>query len=55
VLKERLISAASAGALSISCRTWIGCCVGTPPGPGTAEIFPAISIARASDSTSTIW
>ena len=24
----------------------IGCCVGTPPGPGTAESFAAISIAR---------
>ena len=40
---------------SITCRTWIGCCVATPPGPGTAESFAAISIARASDSTSTIW
>ena len=29
--------------------------VATPSGPGTAEIFAAISIARASDSTSTIW
>ena len=27
----------------------------TPSGPGTAEILPAISIARSSDSTSTIW
>src|SRR6266545_7369276 len=48
------ISATSDGALSITCRTWIGCCVAAPPGPGTAEIFAAISIARASDSTSTI-
>jgi len=43
------------GDWSITCRTWIGCCVDTPPGPGTAEIFAAISMARASDSTSTIW
>jgi hypothetical protein len=48
------ISATSDGARSITCRTWIGCCVATPPGPGTAESFAAISIARASDSTSTI-
>ena len=33
------ISATSDGASSITCRTWIGCCVATPPGPGTAEIF----------------
>ena len=49
------ISATSDGAWSITCRTWIGCCSATPSGPGTAEILAAISIARASDSTSTIW
>ena len=37
-----------------SSRTWIGCCSATPPGPGTAEYLAAISIARSSDSTSTI-
>ena len=36
-------------------RTWIGCWVGTPPGPGTAESRAAISSARSSDSTSKIW
>ena len=36
-------------------RTMIGCSVARPPGPGTAEILAAISIARASESTSTIW
>jgi hypothetical protein len=49
------ISVTFEGAWSMTCRTWMGCCVGTPPGPGTAETFAAISIARASDSTSTIW
>jgi hypothetical protein len=49
------ISATSDGACVITCRTWIGCCSATPSGPGTAETFAAISIARASDSTSTIW
>ena len=48
------ISSAFAGPLSITWRTWIGCWVGTPPVPGTAEIFAAISSARSSDSTSTI-
>ena len=37
-----------------SSRTWIGCSSATPPGPGTAEYLAAISIARSSDSTSTI-
>ena len=41
--------------LSITRRTWIGCWVATPPGPGTAESRAAISSARSSDSTSTIW
>ena len=49
------ISAASDGASVIICRTWIGCWVAIPSGPGTAESFPAISIARSSDSTSMIW
>src|SRR5512133_2052502 len=49
------ISATLRGALSITCRTWIGCCSATPSGPGTAESLAAISSARASDSTSTIW
>jgi hypothetical protein len=49
------ISSTSDGASVIICRTWIGCWVAIPSGPGTAEIFPAISIARSSDSTSTIW
>jgi len=43
------------GASVIICRRWIGCWVAIPPGPGTAESFPAISIARSSDSTSMIW
>src|SRR5439155_26884529 len=55
VCRYSSISAASLGVLVITCRTWIGCCVATPPGPGTAEIFAAISSARSSDSTSTIW
>ena len=25
---------------SITCRTWIGCCIGLPPAPGTAESLP---------------
>ena len=37
-----------------SSRTWIGCSSATPSGPGTAEYLAAISIARSSDSTSTI-
>jgi hypothetical protein len=49
------ISVASDGASSMICRTWIGCWVAAPPGPGTADTFAAISSARASDSTSTIW
>ncbi len=49
------ISATSDGASVIICRTWIGCWVAIPSGPGTAESFPAISIARSSDSTSMIW
>jgi hypothetical protein len=36
-------------------RTWIGCSIERPPGPGTADSFAAISIARASESTSTTW
>jgi hypothetical protein len=40
------ISAAVRGELSITCRTWIGCCVAKPSGPGTAESFAAISMAR---------
>src|SRR5215813_11975878 len=38
----------------ITCRTSIGCWIGTPPGPGAADAFAAISIARASESTSII-
>ncbi len=38
----------------ITSRTSIGCLIGTPSGPGAAEILAAISIARAGDSTSTI-
>ena len=38
----------------ITCRTSIGCWIGTPPGPGAADAFAAISMARASDSTSII-
>jgi hypothetical protein len=49
------ISAASEGASSMIRRTWIGCCNGTPFGPGTAETRAAISSARSSESTSTIW
>ena len=49
------ISAASDGASVIIWRRWIGCWVAIPSGPGTAESFPAISIARSSDSTSMIW
>ena len=49
------ISAAFDGASSMTWRTVIGCWVGTPFWPGTAESRAAISIARASDSTSTIW
>ena len=37
-----------------SSRTWIGCSSAVPPGPGTAEYRAAISIARSSDSTSTV-
>ena len=49
------ISAAFDGASSMTWRTVIGCWVGTPCWPGTAESRAAISIARASVSTSTIW
>jgi hypothetical protein len=49
------ISAAFDGASSMTWRTVIGCWVGTPFWPGTADSRAAISIARASDSTSTIW
>lgn len=38
----------------ITCRTSIGCWIGTPPGPGAADACAAISMARFSDSTSTI-
>jgi hypothetical protein len=55
VCRYSSISAAPEGLRSMTCRTWIGCCVGTPSGPGTAEILAAISSARSSDSTSTIW
>ena len=36
-------------------RTWMGCCSGTPPGPGTADTSAAISRARSSVSTSITW
>ena len=49
------ISAAVDGASSMTWRTMIGCWMGTPPWPGTADTRAAISTARASDSTSTIW
>ena len=49
------ISSGVDGPSSMIRRTWTGCCSGTPPGPGTAETRAAISRARSSDSTSTIW
>src|SRR4029450_5777146 len=36
---------------SITRRTWIGCWVGTPPGPGTAERPAALCSARPPDAT----
>src|SRR6266516_801980 len=38
----------------ITCRTSIGCWIGMPPGPGAADAFAAISMARSFDSTSII-
>ena len=49
------ISAAFDGASSMTWRIVMGCWIGTPFSPGTADRRAAISIARASDSTSTIW
>jgi hypothetical protein len=49
------ISVAFDGPSSMIRRTWIGCWIGIPPGPGTAETRAAISSARSSESTSTIW
>ena len=43
------------GPSSMIRRTWTGCWSGRPPGPGTADTRAAISRARSSDSTSTIW
>ena len=54
VSRNASISEAFDGASSMIRRTWIGCWVARPPGPGTAESRAAISIARASESTSTI-
>ena len=54
VCRKASISLAFEGALSMIRRTMIGCWMALPPGPGAAEILPAISRARASDSTSTI-
>ena len=55
VWRKASISEALVGDASMTCRMMIGCSVDLPPGPGTAEILAAISIARASESTSTIW
>ena len=55
VSRYAFISSTPDGPSSMIRRTWMGCCVGTPPRPGTAETSPAISSARSSDSTSTIW
>jgi hypothetical protein len=55
VSRKPSISVALEGDPSMIRRTMIGCSIERPPGPGAAEIFPAISTARASDSTSTIW
>jgi hypothetical protein len=42
------------GAWIANCRTSIGMLVGTPPGPGAAEMRPATSQARSGVTTSTI-
>ena len=55
VSRNASISPTFDGASFMTWRTMIGCSIDRPPGPGTAEYLAAISIARASDSTSTIW
>ena len=55
VSRKPSISTALDGPSSMIWRTMIGCWSARPPGPGTAETLAAISIARASEATSTIW
>jgi hypothetical protein len=55
VSSQSSMAAAVPGPLPMIRRTWIGCWTGTPSSPGTAEYFAAISTARSSESTSTIW
>src|SRR5581483_422806 len=44
----------AAEAAVANCRTSIGMLVGMPPGPGAAEIRPAMAYARSGVATSTI-
>ena len=55
VSSQSSMATAAAGPLSMIRRTWMGCWMGIPSSPGTAEYFAAISTARSSVSTSTIW
>src|SRR5262245_26571014 len=55
VSRYSCISSVSLMRSSITRRTWTGCWVGTPSGPGTADSRAAISSARSSDSTSKTW
>ena len=53
VLVDGRVTPVTSGA-SITARTSMTCWIGTPPTPGEADAFAAISIARSSLSTSTI-
>jgi hypothetical protein len=55
VSSQSSIASGVLGAASMIRRTWMGCWMGTPSSPGTADSRAAISMARASDSTSKIW